>query len=689
MNETRVLFQDDFSKNPVEEIHLSPPWRNLTLGKWFFSNLDYAWQSERIPGWKKGSTCPWRVQESDGRRVMEQTEDFGNTILTAGEETWEDYSVEAEMRYQPPGGPIKIYFRGKREEQEVGFTGVCGRYWTGRRYYFWGADEAGNAVLCRRDEEHMIHLARSAAQAEPGRWYAWKLEFEARTIRAYLDGRLIHEVRDPFFSRGMIALRTDRPARYANIKVVTTALGAQIADACRRQEATRANRSRDGFPTPKVWKQVKSARDWGRVAFAELGAGPMILNDCRQEGGTSDQSYVEAVDLRGNTIWRTEGRAGRHRRKGGLRAWNLADLDGNGQMELVLICSDSTVQVLNCLTGEKLAETSLPEGRTPAGEPQAFSAYQVVPAYFTRDRAGCDLLLIDCYKQLLALDSDLQPLWHYAGNVGHTPVPGDVNGDGLDEVFVGSRMVDHAGQPLWDVPDTDPYRNSEKTGAHLDSAAVGPFAKDAPTRIAACNSQNGFYLLDPDGTLIARDICGHAQDLAVGPFRNDIDALLFLVRDLWGNDSIYTLYDCHGHKLDTFEVPFFGDGTTPINWTGTGTVQLIGGSRGADLLAVFDASGTMLCSIGRGDFRWGLRHVLRFSCDPRDMIGLVGGDTITILRPDDDPPDSTAAFLADGHATPISRRNAVYTPEIHPPRTVKWEERRPRSDTERTGARSV
>jgi rhamnogalacturonan endolyase len=60
--------------------------------------------------------------------------------------------------------------------------------------------------------------------------------------------------------------------------------------------------------------------------------------------------------------------------------------------------------------------------------------------------------------KLTALDADLEPQWYweatgdhqaYRGQGAHTLQPADVDGDGRDELVIGSACIDHDGKPLW------------------------------------------------------------------------------------------------------------------------------------------------------------------------------------------------------------------------------------------------
>ena len=125
--EERVeLFADDFSSYPLTEKMDAEYFAGLTgekakpgarlevLGPWRQTSLHYSWKSARIQGYLDAS-LPWRLTERDGRRWLEQPEDFFNVVFMAGDAAWEDYVLQVDLAVcDGPAGPIVRYQTSRR-----------------------------------------------------------------------------------------------------------------------------------------------------------------------------------------------------------------------------------------------------------------------------------------------------------------------------------------------------------------------------------------------------------------------------------------------------------------------------------------------------------------------------------------------------------------------------------------------
>src|SRR2546428_2505317 len=123
-----------------------------------------------------------------------------------------------------------------------------------------------------------------------------------------------------------------------------------------------------------------------------------------------------------------------------------------------------------------------------------------------------DMLLKDRYHAVWAFAPDLKLLWQGSEETGHYPHPYDVDGDGLDELFIGHGRWDHTGRRLWSL--------ASKLQDHVDAVAVGNFTADpkTPPRVYWSSSDESFLMLDLQGNILKHTLVGHTQTAAVGKF---------------------------------------------------------------------------------------------------------------------------------------------------------------------------
>jgi len=167
-------------------------------------------------------------------------------------------------------------------------------------------------------------------------------------------------------------------------------------------------------------------------------------------------------------------------------------------------------------------------------------------------------------------------LWEFSGNC-HFPAIGDIDGDGLDEIFVSDILYDHDGKVLWALNDTP---------THHDAAYIIDDAEEPRIIVAA----DKIRCISAGGKVLWEYIAGHEQNAAIGKFSSDPKHGPYQVIGLdlmpgytdwaaacadfntrkWAT-SKHTMYDWNGNILWTLEEPVRAAGMLPLNWTGKGT----------------------------------------------------------------------------------------------------------------------
>ncbi len=155
--------------------------------------------------------------------------------------------------------------------------------------------------------------------------------------------------------------------------------------------------------------------------------------------------------------------------------WIAADLDGDGKAEIAAKTGEGDprdedgrvtsgpewVSVWNGLTGEEICRAPWPS-RDEFPEYNYASRNQIAVAYLD-GKTPCLLALRGTYNRMLVdayqfKDGQLEKLWSYDnkdygrrywGQGAHFTLCYDVDGDGRDEVILGSAVIDDNGVPLW------------------------------------------------------------------------------------------------------------------------------------------------------------------------------------------------------------------------------------------------
>ncbi len=549
-------FPHDPRNSAMGEYHYYPP--KGYQGRWYCPITDPGWQGPM-----------WIVTREGDRKCMESCvlkgpeNDVWN-MLTAGDEDWQDYDLELEIRML----------------STATLCGVAFRYQNSRCFYalcFAG----GKLQLVRRRHHEQQELAAVDIAYDADHVYHLRIECRQENLRCYLDSELQLETSDDLYGRGRVSLCATSPARFYRITVRAEAGARKRWLTARKQSEAHRQALAETFPRPRLWKRFELA-DYGAgrsIRFGDLtgnGNPDMLIAQCQKRvrgDNYANISCLTAIDLEGRVVWQRGEPNPKHAFVTADLPFQIADVNLDGKNEVVL-AESLQIKILEGSTGRELACIPTPISDVPvenlyAGVPLGRYAFDRVNidciriCNFTGKQQPTDILVKDRYSRLWAYTNDLQLLWYFHdGITGHFPYTKDINGDGREEMLVGYNLVDAAGCKLWTLPiHTD----------HTDEIIIGRMDPDNENQVAAlvCGNE-GFVLADLEGNILVKDLIGHAQRISAGNYRPDSPGLEIAVTTYWGHQGIVLIYNCRGDRLYSFEPGTNGNIVSPVNWTGDG-----------------------------------------------------------------------------------------------------------------------
>ena len=545
----------DFSA--AGEYHYHPPPGDM--GVWY----------EPIRGfWRPHA--PWLVFEDDGRHRLMQVHGADvepPRILVAGDEDWRDYTLTVRLQPLTPDGA----------------AGVLLRYETGRHHYRLVLEGGGKLRLLRVEHEDCDVLAERDFAYSTERAYELKVRLSGERIEALVDGERQLACRDSRYPKGRIGLVASCAAIYDRVEVTADerAHAAYVQRRHRRQREL--DELREALPKPVPWRRIDT-KGFGtarQIRFGHLRSRErldiVVAQNIKLLPGSDDLATVRcvtAIDLDGNVLWQF-GEPSASLDAGLVTcdvAFQVYDIDGDGRDE-VLLLKNFKLYVLDGRSGEVRGVHPLP--LKPARENRFGRVVgdSIIIANLRGLDRPRDILVKNRYRTLWAFDEAMNLLWQreFADwPTGHFAQPYDFDGDGRDEVFIGYGLLGPDGEMLW----------SHDWHDHTDEIAIGRFDPDRDdVQIALACGHGGFNIVAADGSVLHREMLGHAQRLSAAKFRLQMPGLQFYVVTYWHHAGIISFHDCTGRRQFHFEPTSLGNVLNPVNWTGDGAeLALLSGS---------------------------------------------------------------------------------------------------------------
>jgi 5-hydroxyisourate hydrolase-like protein (transthyretin family) len=246
----------------------------------------------------------------------------------------------------------------------------------------------------------------------------------------------------------------------------------------------------------------------------------------------------------------------------------VADMDANGEMEVLFLTKDSTLHVLDAKSGKPLWQARIPV-------PKGAEKWEHLAVANFQGQGDSDLLLqatnkkgyrtgryICAYSYKQLRDGESAPLWErddFLSCAHNGARLADLNGDGRDEV-IGGTLLGPDGKLLFRCP----------VKGHLDSIFVADVRPDIPGLEVVSLEEGGgnrVFLFNTKGLLWETHYKHQEpQNAAVGEFSKDHSGLEIWCRSRYNTHQKPFVFDSKGKLIAEYEM----DKVAPKGWTDAG-----------------------------------------------------------------------------------------------------------------------
>jgi hypothetical protein len=236
---------------------------------------------------------------------------------------------------------------------------------------------------------------------------------------------------------------------------------------------------------------------------------------------------AHVFDNNGKELWQWKAPVENTRERSEFEAPGvLWDFDHDGKAEVVhwrMIDGKEMLVMADGETGKIKKQTEWPTKPMP----HVYNNFRLAIAKLTKNAPNEVALFCDYGGTInvCAYNANLQQLWIHTenrkkDNLGHYIYPVDLNKDGIDEVLVGSLLLDAHGKEIWNRFDLLPDNHD-----HADSYKFADVNGDGKTDLVTANSETGIFIYEAmTGKIIWQQVAEHTQQIQVGNFLRNVQA---------------------------------------------------------------------------------------------------------------------------------------------------------------------
>lgn len=556
----KILYNEDFKDFPLDEL---PYDHNHTalgeyhyiknegyMGNWYDPICNHQWRS------MDGS---WIITNYDGKRYLTQNRGDYSTghyesvysLLILKDKLYSSYTID-----------VKLRVLSKKK-----YAGIVFNYITSRNYYAVGFKD-GHLSLIYKNQEDMTILKDVYFDLDEYKTYNLKV-IVSNNLKVYVDDILYIEDNIEVFS-SKCGVFSKVSCRYTEFVLSMSDIEYDTYLKLKKEEEESIEEKRKKYAPLNLIKKIdlKKYGTGRQIRFAHKPNGELFFIFAQHQKLIMRDSFAQissltAIDLEGNVLW-TIGEPNNDTNNTRISCdlpFQVADINNDGRDELIY-SRDFYVIIIDAYTKKEITRFKTPKSDESFGD-------------YPYDRLNVDMIRVcdfeglgykggiiikDRYKNVFAYDHNFNLMWKYHyKNTGHFPYIYDFNDDLKDEMYVGYSMVDSKGNILWSLPiESD----------HTDEIIYINTLKSEPKRLYLASGNEGFNIVNMDGSIYKHNEIGHAQRISIANYDKTKEGLDICVTSFWGANDIIYMFDALGIKQKEKEFMSNGNVITPVAYDG-------------------------------------------------------------------------------------------------------------------------